>query len=115
MRIGMMKRLLHMIKEPNHNESNFKSLLSTLKILIRENLTGEDFIKFGQFMVSLLPDSISDERLISLQDTANPITYRIRLRKKLFDIIDEIVSLHGSQCTDKSINFQEWTILKDDL
>jgi hypothetical protein len=111
-RLGMLKRLFHMIKEPTVitlNESNFKAVLSTVRIFIKDNLANEDFIKLGQFLVSLLPDSSLNEKPIVLercQDNRDAeIRYTINLRNKLFDVIDEIVST--SQCTDKSVHFQE--------
>lgn len=111
-RLGMLKRLFLMIKEPTSitlNEANFKSMLSTLRILIRDNLTSEDFVKFGQFLVSLLPDSSFNEKSIDLDTCLDSqvaeISYSISLRNKIFDMIDEIVS--PVQSTDKSVHFQE--------
>ena len=53
--------------------------------------------RFGQFLLSLLPDSNFNEKLIDLNtnstDTeSNPTIYTIKLRNKLILLIEEILT-----------------------
>ena len=114
-RIGMLRRLLYMIKEPNAsslNENNLKSIFSTIRILIVEAVAADDLVTLGQYLVSLLPNAfITNENHIADLDfpSANSaefnLIYMIRLRNRLMVIIDEIVA--QSPSSTKSIHFQE--------
>lgn len=116
------------------NEANFRLALSTIKILVVEMFQPDDLIKFGQFLVSLLPDAGVDENalisahltalglqdqpidtldlnLVLQSDSSQHITpifnliYSLKLRNRLLGIVDEIVS--QTSTTTKSIQFQE--------
>lgn len=106
-RYGMLKRLLFTIKEPLA-ESTLKFILSTIRILLLEaNATGDDLLKYGQYLAALLPDKSLDENQLDLDSTDESlkhVIYTIKLRNKLIYIIDDIVSQSTS---NKMINFQE--------
>jgi len=123
-RLNMMKKFLFMIKEPTNSfsDTSLKCVLSTVKILITENMISDDLLKFGQYLVYLLPDLSLNEKTINLNESVqSPIrsdsienvffnlnttnlTYTIKLRNKLITIIDDIISQNTNT---KTINFQE--------
>ncbi len=115
-RFGMMQRLLFIVKSRvNLTDNVVRYVLSTIKILIIDS-NPENILKFGQFMISLLPDKTMNEKPINLstnvdlkdriffdKDLMNSIYY-IKLRNKMLEIVDE---LFNKVPPDKTPNFQD--------
>jgi len=105
-RLNMLKRLLYMIKEPisiSLNETTLKCVLSTIKLLIAEHSTNEDLLKFGQYMVSLLPDIGTNEKIIRLESfTFHSSDYNLKKPKFISNIsIDENVFMPTKICLQR--------------
>jgi len=105
-RLNMLKRLLYMIKEPisiSLNETTLKCVLSTIKLLIAEHSTNEDLLKFGQYMVSLLPDIGTNEKIIKLESfTFHSSDYNLKKPKFISNIsIDENVFMPTKICLQR--------------
>lgn len=71
-RLNMLKRFLFMIKEPNPlNDTTLKCCLTTVKLLISDHMTSDDLLKFGQYLVSLLPDVNINEKTVALEQATH--------------------------------------------
>jgi hypothetical protein len=71
-RIGMLKRLLFMIKEPTSyslNDTTLRYILSTIRLLVIDSSQNDELLKFGQYLASLLPAVNFNENLIQLESS----------------------------------------------
>ncbi len=119
-RLGMLQRLLFIVKgRTGLSDNTVKHMLTTVKFLLGDS-NADNLLKFGQFLISLLPDKATNEKPINNLNTANvepkdrifldkdlmTTIYHIKLRNQLLEIVDDMFARTTAD-NSKTPNFQE--------
>ncbi|CAF0761899.1 unnamed protein product, partial [Didymodactylos carnosus] len=124
-KIGLVSRLLHLLKEgmSTLHESTRAIVINLIRVLLITYKNTADFIRFGQFLVYLLPSSSVSEKTIlantdlqpssKINDDSSVSLHHINLRNSLLEMLAKTISEEKYYLTDEFLNClgYEWLLL----